>query len=66
MSDFQLSSVKQIRKFSSNNVAALNKHLADGWVLISAADGKDETGYPLTLYTVGWAKDEAPQQEHEY
>lgn len=44
----------------------MNKHLKGGWVLLSQATGKDEQGYPLTQYVVGWLADEEPLAEHLY
>ncbi|APQ10694.1 hypothetical protein BJP27_03935 [Pseudomonas oryzihabitans] len=61
-----LFTVRKIRTGSSNSIRSVNAHLADGWVIISSADGKDESGYPLSIYTLGWTKEEEPRPEHEY
>lgn len=31
-----------------------------GWSLIETASGKDEMGYPLTLYSLAWLGDGKP------
>ncbi|OBY88837.1 hypothetical protein A6723_000035 [Pseudomonas sp. AU11447] len=66
MSQFDLSTVKKVRNGSSNDLESVNAHLADGWVLVSTADGRDESGYPLSVYTLGWTKDEEPKPVYEY
>ncbi|HEJ2342712.1 TPA: hypothetical protein ACWLUJ_006178 [Pseudomonas aeruginosa] len=66
MFQFDLSTVKQLRKGFSTNIDSVNAQIADGWVLISTADGEDASGAPLSVYTLGWAKDEEPKPESEY
>lgn len=64
MADFLIGDVKKVRElFDAHKV---NKHLKGGWVLLSQATGKDEQGYPLTQYVVGWLADEEPLAEHLY
>ncbi|ALN18479.1 hypothetical protein [Ectopseudomonas mendocina] len=64
MADFLIGDVKKVRElFEADKV---NKHLKGGWVLLSQATGKDEQGYPLAKYVLGWLSEEAPLHEYEY
>jgi len=43
--------IKEIKTTSKESEA--NKYLAEGYVLLSVAAGKDEADYPLTIYSLG-------------
>ena len=64
MAEFLIGDVKQVRElFDSNKV---NKHLNDGWVLLSNATGTDESGYPICRYALGWLGEASPKEEYQY
>lgn len=60
MAEVELSKAKKIRETSDMSFS--NKLIAAGWTLISTSSGKDESGYPITLYAFAWFKDEEPPQ----
>lgn len=38
-----------------------NKHLAEGWVILAVAEGKDEYGAPTVKYSLGHEDEKAPK-----
>lgn len=60
MANMDLTQAKKVRGASDEITA--NKLIAEGWVLIDAASGKDESGYPFTRYSLAWFKDIDPRQ----
>lgn len=62
MPDFKMSDVKQVRETTSINTA--NSYLAEGWVMLGTSNGKDETGYPITYYSLGWIREENPPKSY--
>ncbi len=46
--------VSQVR--TAYDAKTANELLAEGWVLLNTAAGKDEMGYPLTSFTLGLPK----------
>jgi len=60
MANIDLTKVKQVRVASDAYDA--NKLIEKGWVMIDTASGKDETGYPITKYSMAWMG-EAPPKE---
>lgn len=40
-----------------------NELMANGWSLIETASGKDESGYPLTAFTLAWLGDGEPNND---
>lgn len=51
-------SIKAVRETSQQ--ATANSYLSKGWVLLGTSHGKDETGYPITTYTLGWPLETPP------
>lgn len=45
-----VSDIKQIIEVYGSQV---NKYLAEGWVVLSIANGKDEHNSPLIIYSLG-------------
>ena len=62
MPDFKMSDVKQVRETTSINTAT--SYLAEGWVMLGTSNGKDETGYPITSYSLGWIREENPPKSY--
>lgn len=60
MSSFDQSQVKAV--IQRSDAQACNKYLNAGWVLLATSSGKDESDYPITLFTLGWVKDGNPVQ----
>lgn len=58
MANMDLTQAKKVRGASDEQTA--NRLIAEGWVLIDAASGKDESGYPFTRYSLAWFKDSDP------
>jgi len=61
MAVIDMTQVKQVRGASDEQRA--NQLLAKGWVMLDTASGKDETGYPITRYSLAWIKDTPPPSE---
>ena len=58
MDKSELEKVKQVR--GAGDERSANALIAQGWVLIDTASGKDESGYPMTRYSLAWTKDTPP------
>ncbi len=43
------------------NTKRANELIALGWTLIETASGTDESGYPLTTYSLAWFGDGEPR-----
>ena len=60
-----LSEIKEVRELNRQN--SVNKHLANGWVLLSVASASDDEAHGLvTKYVLGWLSSERAPQEYEY
>lgn len=59
MDDFKMSEVNRVRDVYGQVPA--NKLIGLGWVLLGTSHGKDESGYPITLYSLGWTQNLPPQ-----
>jgi hypothetical protein len=73
MTDFLIGDVKKVREL--NREELVNRHLADGWVLLLVRQGQEsghnpETGQwqtePTTVYVIGWISEEEPKPEQFY
>ncbi len=53
---------KAKRVVVASDAQRTNELIQKGWSLIDTASGKDETGYPITRYSLAWFKDSDPQQ----
>ncbi|ENR5392467.1 hypothetical protein AB7281_16600 [Providencia rettgeri] len=52
---FEINSVKEVKE--TYQTYEVNNYLeTKEWVLLSTADGKDETGYPMFKYSLGRIK----------
>lgn len=60
MATVDLTQAKMVRGASDEQSA--NRLIAKGWTLIDVASGKDESGYPMTRYSLAWFKDSEPDQ----
>lgn len=60
MANIDLTKAKQVVRASDAQRA--NELIAKGWTLIDTASGKDESGYPLTMFALAWFGDGTPQQ----
>lgn len=58
MANVDLTQAKKLR--AANDEQTANRLISEGWVLIEAASGKDESGYPFTRYSLAWFKDTDP------
>ena len=59
MATVDLTKAKEVIVRLSGNDATL--YIKAGWTLIDTASGKDESGYPLTLYSLAWMGDGDPK-----
>lgn len=59
MATVDLTKAKAVRVASDARRA--NELIALGWTLIDTASGKDESGYPLTTYSLAWFGDGEPR-----
>lgn len=50
--------IRAVRETSQQKLA--NEWLSKGWVLLGTSHGKDETGYPITTFALGWPLDTPP------
>lgn len=58
MATVDLTRAKEVvARFDASDV---NRYLQAGWTLIDTASGKDESGYPLTKYSLAWFGDVTP------
>jgi len=60
----ELTKVRKVR--GTTNETEVNKLLSLGWVLLVTSAGKDESDYPITRFTLGWAKDGEPVEPKPY
>ncbi|MFY4713441.1 hypothetical protein ACVCH0_01065 [Burkholderia glumae] len=58
MATVDLTKAKEVVQRSTANDAT--RFIKAGWTLIETASGKDESGYPLTLYSLAWLGDGEP------
>lgn len=65
MADFLIGDVRLVREL--NQEYKVNKHIADGWVLLSAvAAGSRESDGPVSRYILGWLEQAEPKAEYQY
>lgn len=58
MATIDLTKAKAVR--GASDARRTNELIEQGWTLIETASGKDESGYPLTTYTLAWFGDGEP------
>lgn len=58
MANTDLTKVKKVQVAHDEREA--NRLIEKGWVMIETAGGKDETGYPITRYSMAWVNDNPP------
>ena len=61
MPNVDLTQAKMVRGASDEQTA--NQLIAEGWVLIDAASGNDENGYPFTRYALAWFAEVTERRE---
>lgn len=59
MAIIDLTKAKAVR--GASDARRANELIELGWTLIDTAPGKDESGYPLTTYSLAWFGDGAPR-----
>lgn len=64
MPEFKVSDVKAIRETYNERIA--NKYLKDRWILLDKSVGKDEAGFPIVLYILGWTHEDEPKPAYDY
>jgi len=65
MADFLIGDVRLVRELNQEH--KVNKHIADGWVLISAVTASSrESDGPVSRYILGWLEQAEPKAEHQY
>lgn len=65
MADFVIGDVRIVRELY--NEGKVNRHLKDGWVLLSAVSAASrESDGLVTRYILGWLEDDEPKPEHKY
>lgn len=58
MPTVDLSNAKEVvQRFNANDAT---RYINAGWTLIETASGKDESGYPLVIYSLAWMAEGAP------
>lgn len=57
--NLDLTKAKQVT--SASHAQAANELIAKGWTLIATASGKDETEYPIVIYSFAWFHEEPPR-----
>lgn len=62
--NFNITNVKKVRTVVDAKSA--NEFLNTGWVLLETSSGKDESQYPITHYTLGWAGEGEPVEPKRY
>lgn len=60
MSGVDLTKAKKL--VVASDAQSANKLIDKGWTLFDSASGRDETGYPITKYSLAWLHDTEPQQ----
>lgn len=60
MATVDLTKAKAVR--GASDAKRANELIALGWTLIDTASGKDESGYPLTTYSLAWFGDGEPRE----
>jgi hypothetical protein len=59
VANIDLTKVKKVKV--AHDAHDANKLMEKGWAMIETAAGKDETGYPITRYSMAWMHDAPPQ-----
>ena len=60
MATVDLTQVKKV--VVASDAKGTSDLLEKGWRLIDTASGVDESGYPITKYSLGWFEDTDPRQ----
>ncbi|WP_162878018.1 hypothetical protein [Trinickia diaoshuihuensis] len=60
MASVDLTKAKEV--IVKTHAGDVTRFINAGWSLIDTASGKDESGYPLTLYSLAWLGEGEPAE----